>query len=133
MESLPENAYDELSLGLDDIDIGDIDRDLNDNASIGSSIGSGPLVNTGPLGTGALQILPGMGSDPVSIPGSDMMRNQSFTSQTSTSPTSPLGSLGFFAATTVSVRLFCFVMHTNSIITFVIIRRFLCRVIQSAT
>lgn len=100
VESLPENAFDEMHLALEDM--GDFDRDLNDNASIGSSIGSGPLGTTGgPLGTGPLQVLQGIGSDPVSIPGSDIMRHHSFTSQTSTSPTSPLGHLGFFAATTV--------------------------------
>ncbi|XP_065066413.1 putative E3 ubiquitin-protein ligase UNKL isoform X1 [Rhopilema esculentum] len=91
VESVVENALDDLHLGLDDIDIGDIDRDLNDNASIGSSIGSGPL------GSAPLHVFQNVGSDPVTIPGSEMIRNQSITSQTSTSPTSPLGQLGFFA------------------------------------
>lgn len=67
-----------------------VDRDLNDNASIGSSIGSGQL------GPGSLGVLQAIGSDPVAIPGSEIMRHQSFTSQASTSPTSPLGQLGQF-------------------------------------
>ena len=101
VDSLVENPYDDLNLVLEDIDIGEIDRDLNDNASIGSSIGSGPRGTNAPLSTGPFQVLQGIGSDPVSIPGSEIIRHQSFNSQTSASPTSPLGHLGFFATTTV--------------------------------
>jgi len=98
VESLVEMPYDDFNLGLEDIDISDVDRDLNDNSSIGSSIGPASRVAAA-AGTGPLQVLQGIGSDPVSIPGSDIIRHQSFTSQTSASPTSPLGQLGFFSAT----------------------------------
>lgn len=99
IDSVVGNALDELHLGLDDIDIAELDREMNDTASITSSIGSGPLV--------AFQSM----TDPVSIPGSEIMPRHSFNSQSSTSPTSPLGQLGFFAQTQVKFRsVFIFVM-----------------------
>eukprot|EP00794_Sanderia_malayensis_P008929 gene8929-9881_t len=86
VESMVGSAFDDLHLGIEEIDIAELDRELNDNGSIGSSIGSA-----------ALDILQASGSDPVFIPGAEILRHQSFTSQASTSPTSPLGQLGFFA------------------------------------
>ena len=80
IESVVDHALGEFH--FDDFDVSELEKELNEPSSLGSSLGG-----TTPIGG-----FNSLGSDPVSIPGNPHdTRHQSFTSQPSQSPTSPIG------------------------------------------